>query len=92
MKPYLISFCVGLLVGAIYGGLQVRSPAPPVIALVGLLGILLGEQAPGLLRRAFSGHRIDIVAVRDHVHPHVFGRLPTRASGHASDSKSQAQS
>ncbi|MDE1918897.1 MAG: DUF1427 family protein [Sphingomonadales bacterium] len=45
MKPYLISLAAGLLVGAIYALIGVRSPAPPTIALVGLLGILLGEQA-----------------------------------------------
>jgi XapX domain-containing protein len=44
MKAYVLSLCVGLLVGAIYGVLGVRSPAPPVIALLGLLGMLLGEQ------------------------------------------------
>ena len=43
MKPYLVSLAVGVLVGAIYALFQVRSPAPPVIALVGLLGMLLGE-------------------------------------------------
>ena len=31
--------------------LNVRSPAPPVIALVGLLGILIGEQLPPLAKR-----------------------------------------
>ncbi len=45
MKPYLLALGVGLLVGVIYGLLNVRSPAPPYIALLGLLGILLGEQA-----------------------------------------------
>jgi XapX domain-containing protein len=44
MKPYLIALTVGLLVGIIYGLLNVRSPAPPIVALVGLFGILLGEQ------------------------------------------------
>ena len=46
MKPYLVSLAVGLLVGVIYALFNVRSPAPPVIALVGLLGILVGEQLP----------------------------------------------
>ncbi len=41
---YLISLAAGLLVGLLYGALQVRSPAPPTIALVGLLGMLGGEQ------------------------------------------------
>ena len=51
MKVYLVSLAVGLLVGAIYGFLNVRSPAPPVIALLGLLGILLGEQIAPLARQ-----------------------------------------
>jgi XapX domain-containing protein len=46
MKPYLLALAVGLLVGVIYALLNVRSPAPPVVALVGLLGILIGEQLP----------------------------------------------
>jgi len=48
MKMYIVSLAVGLLVGLIYGFLNVRSPAPPVIALVGLLGMLIGEQGLGL--------------------------------------------
>lgn len=44
MKAYLISLAVGLLVGVIYSLLDVRSPAPPVIAILGLLGMLAGEQ------------------------------------------------
>ena len=53
MKPYLISLGVGLLVGIIYSVLHVRSPAPPVIALVGLLGMLAGEQIVPLAGRHF---------------------------------------
>ena len=41
---YLISLAIGLLVGVLYGALDFRSPAPPAIALVGLLGMLLGEK------------------------------------------------
>ena len=44
MKPMLISFLVGLVVGALYAMLRVRSPAPPLIALAGLLGMVWGEQ------------------------------------------------
>ena len=44
MKMYLVSLGAGVLVGVIYSLLQVRSPAPPLIALVGLLGMLFGEQ------------------------------------------------
>jgi len=45
MKALLISFAVGLLVGVLYGVIRVKSPAPPIIALFGLLGMVLGEQA-----------------------------------------------
>ncbi|MGB6489074.1 MAG: DUF1427 family protein [Steroidobacteraceae bacterium] len=45
MTAYLVSLLMGLAVGVAYGLLQVRSPAPPLIALVGLLGMVLGEQA-----------------------------------------------
>jgi XapX domain-containing protein len=44
----MISIGAGLLVGIIYSLINVRSPAPPVVALVGLLGILVGEQIPPL--------------------------------------------
>ncbi len=45
MTAYLVSLLMGLAVGVAYGLLHVRSPAPPLIALVGLLGMVLGEQA-----------------------------------------------
>jgi XapX domain-containing protein len=61
MLPYLISLVVGLVVGIIYGLLAVKSPAPPVIALMGLLGILAGEAAVSYMR----GHT-DIAATLLH--------------------------
>lgn len=51
MKPYLLSLGVGLLVGVIYSLLTVRSPAPPTIALLGLLGMLIGEQVIPLAKQ-----------------------------------------
>jgi XapX domain-containing protein len=47
MKALLISFVVDLFVGVAYGVIRVKSPAPPIIALVGLLGMVLGEQLGG---------------------------------------------
>jgi XapX domain-containing protein len=44
MKTMVISFVVGLVVGVAYGLIRVKSPAPPIIALLGLLGMVLGEQ------------------------------------------------
>jgi XapX domain-containing protein len=69
MSPYLIALGVGLGVGVAYGLLGVRSPAPPVIALLGLLGMLSGETLVSYLRghpdvlasfghaKTFAGHR-----------------------------------
>ncbi len=75
MKPYLVSLAVGLLVGVIYALFNVRSPAPPVIALVGLLGILLGEQIPPLFKQALKPEKT-ASWVQEQVKPHVFGQLP----------------
>ena len=35
MKMYLLSLGAGVLVGIVYSVLGVRSPAPPVVALIG---------------------------------------------------------
>lgn len=51
MKPYLLSLGAGLLVGVVYSLLGVRSPAPPMIALLGLAGILAGEQIVPLAKK-----------------------------------------
>jgi len=76
MKPYLLSLAVGLLVGVIYALFNVRSPAPPVIALVGLLGILLGEQLPPLAKRLFGADGTHASWLHQQVKPHMFGELP----------------
>jgi XapX domain-containing protein len=49
VKPYLVSLALGIVVGAVYALMRVRSPAPPVVALVGLLGMLVGERGLGLV-------------------------------------------
>jgi XapX domain-containing protein len=54
MKLYLLSLVAGILVGAIYAVLTVKSPAPPIIALIGLLGMLIGEQSLPVARRILS--------------------------------------
>ena len=43
MKTYLFSFLLGSAVGVLYGLCRVKSPAPPIVALLGLLGVVLGE-------------------------------------------------
>jgi XapX domain-containing protein len=55
MKAYLVSLAVGLLVGLAYGVSGVRSPAPPIVALIGLLGMLVGEQMAPMVKRLVLG-------------------------------------
>jgi XapX domain-containing protein len=50
MMTYALSFIAGLAVGVFYAGIGMRSPAPPIIALLGLLGMLAGEQLIGYWR------------------------------------------
>jgi len=68
MKTLIISFVVGLLVGVAYGVIRVKSPAPPIVALLGLLGMVLGEQAGGwlLTKKVHSGNGFSAQAVAEH--------------------------
>ena len=72
-----MSLAVGVLVGVIYSLVNVRSPAPPIIALVGLFGILAGEQAPAVARAVWRREPI-VMTWLTQIHPHVFGHLPMR--------------
>lgn len=80
MKIYLMSLGAGLLVGVIYGLLGVRSPAPPLIALLGLLGILVGEQIVPVLKRATHSEPVGTAWIKQEVMPHVCGKLPAGRS------------
>ncbi|NZD63853.1 XapX domain-containing protein [Rhizobium sp. WYCCWR 11290] len=75
MKLYLLSLGAGLLVGVIYSLLNVRSPAPPVVALIGLLGILVGEQLVPLAKSIWVREAV-AVSWFHQVKPHMFGHLP----------------
>ena len=59
MRGFLLSFLAGILVGVLYAALKVRSPAPPLVALTGLLGMVLGEaawpRAAAVVSRFLSG-------------------------------------
>lgn len=52
MSALLISLAAGVLIGVIYALLNVRSPAPPAVALVGLLGMIVGSSLGGKLIHA----------------------------------------
>lgn len=78
MRVYLLSLGAGLLVGVVYSLLNVRSPAPPVVALVGLLGILIGEQIIPVAKRMLDGSHLAAAWRQSHCMPHIFGLLPGR--------------
>ncbi|MAM38294.1 MAG: XapX domain-containing protein [Erythrobacter sp.] len=70
MKPHRISLAVG--VGILFSLMDVRSPEPPAVALIGLLGMLIGEQAGtgarGWLRSAgASGTMQSSLVGKDHL-------------------------
>lgn len=81
MKIHLLSLGVGLLVGVIYALLNVRSPAPPVVALIGLLGILLGEQIVPAARHLVAGCGVAAAFGRAGCGNHVPVERPTEAGG-----------
>ncbi|WP_338830953.1 DUF1427 family protein [Bradyrhizobium sp. 27S5] len=54
MIGYVLSLLMGVAAGVAYGLVQVRSPAPPLIALVGLLGMVVGEQMINTARHHFA--------------------------------------
>jgi len=78
MRVYLLSLGAGLLVGIVYSLLNVRSPAPPVVALVGLLGILIGEQIIPVARQMLEGSHFATAWRQTQCTPHIFGLLPGR--------------
>lgn len=85
-KPYAVSLGIGLLVGGLYAVLNTRSPAPPIIALLGLLGMLAGEAAV-----SWAKSRVTIAdAAADCLHAKRFdvSRKPKPAEQPSSEMKS----
>ncbi|QNN55793.1 XapX domain-containing protein [Diaphorobacter ruginosibacter] len=78
MKLYALSLAAGVLVGIVYSLLSVRSPAPPLVALVGLLGILLGEQIIPVGKQLLAGDSFRSACNQTHATDHVLGALPGR--------------
>jgi XapX domain-containing protein len=75
MKLYLLSLGAGLLVAIVYSLLNVRSPAPPVVALVGLLGILVGEQLIPFAKTLINKEPAEVSWINQ-IKPHMFGHVP----------------
>jgi XapX domain-containing protein len=78
MKAYVLSLLAGILVGVVYSLIGVQSPAPPVVALVGLLGILAGEQIFPVAKKMLSGVNFKLAWKEEHCNQHLFGSLPGR--------------
>jgi XapX domain-containing protein len=81
VKAYIVALAVGVLVGIIYGLLNVRSPAPPLVALVGLLGILLGEQVVPIARGILFEAPSKLSSIGIGCAHHVLGPLPGKGLG-----------
>lgn len=73
MKVYLLALGAGALVGIVYSLLGVRSPAPPLVALLGLLGMLLGEQVLPIGRRLMGGKPVTAAWIADECIPQITG-------------------
>jgi XapX domain-containing protein len=73
MKLYLISLGAGILVGIIYALMQVRSPAPPAVALIGLLGMLIGEQVVPPIKRMIAGEPVTVAWFHKECVPKITG-------------------
>jgi XapX domain-containing protein len=95
MKIYLLSLGAGLLVGIVYSLLNVRSPAPPVIALVGLLGILVGEQIIPFAKTLWSREPAGVSWIHQ-IKPPLLGPLPKGSDridlAHQAEAKAEERS
>ncbi|SAL08958.1 hypothetical protein AWB64_00039 [Caballeronia sordidicola] len=80
MKVYVLSLISGILIGLMYSWINVPSPAPPVIALLGLLGILAGEQVIPVGRKMLRGAGFLMAWQEERCNQHLFGSLPGRNS------------
>lgn len=76
MKIYLVSLGAGILVGVIYALIQVRSPAPPTVALIGLLGMLIGEQIVPPVKRLLAGEPVTVRWFQSECMPKITGTPP----------------
>jgi XapX domain-containing protein len=76
LKSYAIALLTGMLAGVIYSLIEVNSPAPPVIALLGLFGMLVGEQLIPLLKRVIKREPVTLAWFRHECVPKISGTPP----------------
>ncbi|ANG93830.1 XapX domain-containing protein [Enterobacteriaceae bacterium 155047] len=75
LKTYSVSLFVGILAGLIYALLDVNSPAPPIVALVGLAGMQMGEHAIPLIKKIIKREPVNLHWFR-HEYKHNIGDTP----------------
>lgn len=76
VKSYVISLLVGMLAGGIYALIRVDAPAPPIVALLGLFGMLVGEQLVPLVKRLIARQPITLHWFRHECVPKISGTPP----------------
>ena len=76
MKAWIISLVCGVVAGVIYALLDVHSPAPPVVALLGLFGMLVGEQLIPVGRRILNREPLTLAWFRHECVPKISGTAP----------------
>lgn len=76
MLSAALSLIAGLVVGIGYGLCGIRSPAPPAIALLGLLGMLAGERGVVLAVRLVGDQLRQAPAAQAPIHPTEHPALP----------------
>lgn len=86
---YLISLGAGILAGLLYGLINVRSPAPPAIALIGLLGMLVGEQVVPVAKRLIDGHPVTAGWFASECKPKITGVAAKPPAPHDADGPQQ---
>ncbi|MBK0031262.1 XapX domain-containing protein [Erwinia sp. S43] len=79
LKSYAISLLVGMLAGVIYSLIAVDSPAPPIFALVGLFGMLVGEQIIPLVKRLIKREPVTLTWFKQECVPKISGTPPPDA-------------
>lgn len=87
MKIYFLSLGAGILVGVIYSLINVRSPAPPLVALLGLLGMLGGEQLIPVAKQLLAGTSLSAAWQKADCRNHLFGMLPGRQATRQAERK-----
>ena len=88
-NTYSVSLIVGVLAGLIYAIIDVNSPAPPIVALVGLLGMQIGDHIIPLARRLIQRQPVNLHWFRHQYH-HKIGDNPSSSEDKSSQGSARS--